>query len=87
MRPLTLRTSQSDYATFNQIKSFLIFNIKVAFGQRKTAQSLHFMVSLLSRGEFRQKLENVVKKFRTVISNDPGSKLFTFNQVIDEVYC
>ena len=45
------------------------------------------MVSLLSRGKFCQKLENVVKKFRTVISNDPGSKLFTLNQVIDEISC
>ena len=30
---------------------------------------------------------NVVKNFLTVISNGPGFKLFTLNQVIDEVHC
>ena len=30
-------------------------------------------------------MENVVKIYLTVISNDPGFKLFTLNQVIDEV--
>ena len=45
------------------------------------------MLSLLSRGGFGQKLENVVKNFLTVISNDTGFKLFTLNQVIDEVNC
>ena len=39
------------------------------------------------RSELRQKLENVVKIFRIVISNDPGSKVFPLNQVIDEVKC
>ena len=28
-RPLTLRTCPSDYATFNQIKSFFIYNIRL----------------------------------------------------------
>ena len=31
-------------------------------------------------------MENV-KIFLTIISNDAGFKLFTFNQVIGEVYC
>ena len=34
-RPLTLRTSPSDFATFNQIKSFLIFNIRLLFESEK----------------------------------------------------
>ena len=34
-RPLTLRTSQSDYATFNQMKSFLIFNIRLPLERGK----------------------------------------------------
>ena len=45
------------------------------------------MLSLLSRGGFRQKMENVDKNSRTVISNDTGFKLFTLNQVIEEVNC
>ena len=34
-RPLTLRTSPSDYATFNQIKSFFIFSIRVLLEREK----------------------------------------------------
>ena len=34
-RHLTLRTSPSDYATFNQIKSFLIFNIRLLWEREK----------------------------------------------------
>ena len=45
------------------------------------------MHSLLSRSGFQQKYENVVINFPTVISNDQGFKLFTLNQVIDEVNC
>ena len=45
------------------------------------------MLSLLSRGGFRQIIANVVKTFVTLISNDPGFNLFTLNQVIDEVIC
>ena len=65
---------------------FFDIHYQVAFGKRKIAKSFHFMLSLLSRGGFRQKIENV-KKFQTIISNDPGFKLFTLNQVIDEVNC
>ena len=35
----------------------------------------------------RQTIENVVKNSWTVISNDTGFKLFTLNQVIEEVNC
>ena len=45
------------------------------------------MLPLLDRGGFRQKLKNVVKNFLTVILNDQSFKLFTLNQVIDEVNC
>ena len=86
-RPLTLPTSQKDYTTFNQIKSFLIFNIRLLLEREKQQNHFHFMLLLLSRGEFWQKLENVVKNSLTVVSNDPGFKLFTLNQVIDEVNC
>ena len=34
-RPLTLRTSQIDYATFNQIRSCLIFNIRLLLESEK----------------------------------------------------
>ena len=46
---------------------YLIYHI--AFGKRKTAKSFHFMLSLLSRSESWQKLQNVVKNFLTIISN------------------
>ena len=45
------------------------------------------MLSILSRGGFRQTFANVVKKFLTLISNDPGFKLFTLIPGIDEVNC
>ena len=45
------------------------------------------MLSLLSRGGFKQKMENIVKNSRTVISNDTGFKVFTLNQIIEEVKC
>ena len=42
-RPLTLRTSPSDYAKFNQIKSFLIFSIRLLLEREKQQK-----VSILS---------------------------------------
>ena len=45
------------------------------------------MLSLMSKGGFRQKIENVVKNFLNAIINGPDFKLFTLNQVIDEVNC
>ena len=81
-RPLTLRTIPSDYATFNQIRSFLIFNIRLL-----QAKYFYVMFSRLGRGRFRQNLPNDVKNFLTLISTAPGFKLFTLNQVIDEVNC
>ena len=57
------------------------------FERDKTTKRFHFMLSLLSRGGFRQKMENVVKNSRTVISNDTGFKSLTLDQVIEEVNC
>ena len=85
-RPLTLRTSPSDYATFNQIKSFLIFNISLLL-EREHSKRFSLMFSRLSRGGFQQKLANIVKNCLTLISNAPGFKLSILNQVIDEVNC
>ena len=34
-----------------------------------------------------QKMANVVKKFLSLISNNPGFKTFILNQVICEVHC
>ena len=45
------------------------------------------MLSLLSIGGVWQNLESVIKNSLTVILNDQGFKLFTLNQVIDEVNC
>ena len=43
-RPLTLRTSPSDYATFNKIKTFLLFNIGLPLEREKQQKvsSLNF---------------------------------------------
>ena len=38
-------------------------------------------------GWIRQKMENVVKNSRAVISKDTGFKLFTLDQDIEEVNC
>ena len=65
--------SPSDYATFNQIKSFLLINIGLLLEREKKAKSFHFMLSLLSGSGFWQKLENVVENFLTVISNGTAS--------------
>ena len=46
-RPLTLRTSRSDYATFKQIKSFLIFNIRLLLHDLVRACSLDSFVLML----------------------------------------
>ena len=78
--PLTLRTSPSD-------KTFFDILYQVAFGKRKTAKYFHSMFSWRSRGGIWQKIANVVKNFLTLISNAPGFKLFSLNQVIDEVNC
>ena len=86
-RPLTLHTSPSYYATFNQIKSFLLFNIGLLLEREKTTKSFHFRLPLLDRGGFRQNWKMMLKNFLTIISNDPNFKLFTLNQVIDEVNC
>ena len=77
--PLTLHTGPSEYATFKQIKSILLFNIGLLL-ERENKQNVF-------RSGFWQKLENVVKNFLTVISNGQGFKLFPLNQVIDEVTC
>ena len=84
--PLTLCTSPSDYAAFSQINYFW-YLISGWFWKEKIGNGFHFMFSLLSRGGFPQKRANVVEKFLTLISNDPDLKLFTLNQVIDEVNC
>ena len=41
-RPLTLRTSPSDYATFNQIKSFLLFNFGLLLEREKQQKVFTF---------------------------------------------
>ena len=72
---LILPTNPSDHATFNQIKSFLIFNNGLLLESEKQQKV----------GWISQKLENVVKNFLTTISNATGFKLFTLIQVIDAV--
>ena len=65
----------------------MIFNIRLLLERDKQQKIFAFMLSLLSRGEFRQKLANVVKNFLSLVSNDTGFKSFTLNQVINEVKC
>ena len=66
---------------------FFLLNIGLLLEKRKKAKSFHFLLSLLCRSGYWRKLENVVKNFLTVISNSPGFRLFTLNQVIDKVNC
>ena len=75
--PLTLRTSPSDYATFNQLTYFFIFNIRLPFGKGKTAKKISLYALIAELEWISAKYENVVKNSLTVISNDQGFKLFT----------
>ena len=84
VRPRILHTSQSDYATFNQIKTFLIFNIRLFLEREKQQKVFSLCYRCLAGVDFGK---NWKKNFLTVISNDTGFKLFTLNQVIDEVNC
>ena len=59
-RPLILRTSTNDYATFSQIKSFSLFNSGLLVEREKQQKVFHSMLSLQSMGGFWQNLENVV---------------------------
>ena len=80
-RPLTLRTSPSDYATFNQIKYFC-YLISGCFWKEKTSKKISLYAFT---AELEWILENVVKNFLIVISNDPDFKLFILNQLLVEV--
>ena len=53
--PLTLRTSPSDYATFNQIKSFLIFNIRLLL-ERERQQKIFTYVFTAEQGWISAKI-------------------------------
>ena len=62
--------------------SFLIrSNIGLFLKKENSKKSLNAS----SSGGFRQKMENVVKIFMTIISNSIVFKLFTLNQAIDAV--
>ena len=57
-QPLTLRTTPSDYATFNQIKSFLRYIIRLLLGREKQQK-----VFTAEQGWISAKIGNVVKNF------------------------
>ena len=64
-QPLTLRTSPSDYATFNQIKTFFIFNIRLLLEREKQLNvftlSFHCWVGV----DFGKNLQKLFIKFQT----------------------
>ena len=61
--PLTLHTSPSDYATFIQIKSVLIFNIKLLLEREK--QQKVFALSIQERAwlDFGKNWQMLLKTF------------------------
>ena len=86
MRPLTLRTSPRDYSAFNQIKYVLVFNTRLLLGKRKKNSKIFSLYAFTTeQGWISAKIANVVEYVLALISNDPSLKLFTLNQVIDEV--
>ena len=87
-RPLTLRTSPSDYATFNQIRSILFFNIGLLLEREKQQNVFTLCAHCWAGVDLGKKWKMLLKTPRTVISNDTGYfMLFTLNQVIEEVNC
>ena len=72
-RPLTLRTSPSDYATFNQIKK-IISNIRLVLEREKQQKVFTLCVHCCAGVDFGKKLQKLLKIFRpkfqmTQISN------------------
>ena len=63
--PLTLLTSRNDYATFKQIKSFLIFNIRLL---------LHDLVRACSLDSFVLMLPSPLTKISEIGTNVIGPK-------------
>ena len=57
------------------------------FWKEKNSKTFPRNAFTAEQGWILAKMENVVKNSLTVISNDTGFKLFTLNQVIDEVNC
>ena len=55
-RPLTLRTSPSDYATSNQIKPFLIFNIRLLLEREKNSKRFSLYVITAGQGWISAKI-------------------------------
>ena len=82
-RPLTLRTKPSDYATFNQINYFLLFNIGLLLERERNSKKFSLYAFIAEQGWIPAKIGNVL----TVNSNDIGFLSFTSNQVIDEINC
>ena len=62
-RPLTLRTSPSDYFKFNKIKSFLIFSIRLLFEREKLQNILTFSFHCLAGVDFGKNLQKLLKNF------------------------
>ena len=63
-RPLTLRTSPSDYATFNQVNSFLIFSIRLLLEREKQQKVFTLSFHGLAGEDFGIHLQKIFKKFR-----------------------
>ena len=63
------------------------FLILGCFWKEKNSKTFSLYAFTAELGVFMQKMENVVKISLTIISNDTCFKLFTLNQVIEEVNC
>ena len=62
-------------------------NMFCYFLERENSKKFSLYAFTAEQGWIWQKLENVVQNFLSVISDGPGFKFFTLNQVIDEVKC
>ena len=63
-RPLTLCTSPSDYAIFNQIKSFLIFSIRLLLEREKQQNVFTLSFHWWAGVDFGKNLQKLLKNFR-----------------------
>ena len=79
--PLILHTSPNYYDTFNEIKSYLIFNIRLLL-ERENQQKVCFLLSMMSRGGFLQISAYAVKYSLVLGGSDfrlyDGSDLKTY---------
>ena len=64
-RPLTLSTSPNDYATFNQIKSFLIFSTRLLLEKEKQQNDFTLSFHCWAGVDFCKNMQRLLRKSQT----------------------